>query len=237
MYKVKLTDFEGPLELLLFFIKRDELDIYDIPISRILKEFMEYLHLIEELDLETAGDFLIMACTLMQIKVRMLLPREIDEKGNEIDPREELVRRLIEYMRFKEMTDYFSSLESQRRKISLRHYFEYDEKENPDGLGDLLKNITLYDLTKAFKRSIDNLPKETFHEIKKPVISTEEQMDFILNLLEKKGEIKFSEMIADMKEKIRIIITFIILLELCKNQIIILDGSEDVMNFKIIKVN
>ena len=81
MYKIRLQEFEGPLDLLLFFIRRDELDIYDIPISRITREFMEYLHLIEQLDLEVAGDFILMAATLMQIKVRMLLPREIDEKG------------------------------------------------------------------------------------------------------------------------------------------------------------
>ena len=93
MYKIKLEQFEGPLDLLLFFIKRDELNIYDIPISNITKEFLEYVNFIKMLDLEIAGDFILMASTLMHIKVRMLLPREVDEKGEEIDPRAELVQR------------------------------------------------------------------------------------------------------------------------------------------------
>src|SRR4030066_327547 len=111
MYRVKLTEFEGPLDLLLFFIKRDELDIYDIPISKITQEFLEYLHLMTTLDLEVAGDFIVMAATLMQIKVRMLLPREIGPDGEEEDPRAELVRRLIEYKRYKEMSQEFSKIE------------------------------------------------------------------------------------------------------------------------------
>ncbi len=102
MYKIRLNTFEGPLDLLLFFIKRDELDIYDIPISDITKEFMGYLHLMEELDLEMAGDFILMASTLMQIKARMLLPKDIDEKGDEVDPRMDLVNALLEYKRYRE---------------------------------------------------------------------------------------------------------------------------------------
>ncbi|MFN3694796.1 MAG: segregation and condensation protein A, partial [Ignavibacterium sp.] len=97
MYKIRLEHFEGPLDLLLFFIKRDELNIYDIPISKITKEFLEYVNYIRMLDLETAGEFILMASTLMHIKVRMLLPREVDEKGEEIDPRADLVRALLEY--------------------------------------------------------------------------------------------------------------------------------------------
>ncbi len=120
MYKIQLDTFEGPLDLLLFFIKRDELDIYDIPISYITKEFMEYFHLMEQLDLETAGDFILMASTLMQIKARMLLPKEIDEKGDEIDPRMDLVNALLEYKRYKEMSDEFSFFESQQRKVKLQ---------------------------------------------------------------------------------------------------------------------
>src|SRR3989339_526339 len=111
MYKIKLEQFEGPLDLLLFFIKRDELNIYDIPISRITKEFLEYVNLIKLLDLEIAGDFILMASTLMHIKVRMLLPREVDEKGEEIDPRAELVAALLEYKKYKEMSEELSFLE------------------------------------------------------------------------------------------------------------------------------
>src|SRR4030065_239414 len=101
MYKVKLNQFEGPLDLLLFFIKRDELNIYDIPIARLTKEFLEYVNLIKILDLEVAGDFILMASTLMHIKVRMLLPKEVDEKGEEIDPRADLVKAILKYNRYK----------------------------------------------------------------------------------------------------------------------------------------
>ncbi|MBP1679421.1 MAG: Segregation and condensation protein ScpA, partial [Bacteroidetes bacterium] len=107
MYRVKLSEFEGPLDLLLFFIKRDELDITDIPISRITQEFLEYLHLMASLDLDIAGEFIVMAATLMQIKVRMLLPRDESAEGEE-DPRAELVRRLVEYKRFKELAEKMS---------------------------------------------------------------------------------------------------------------------------------
>ena len=128
MYKIKLEQFEGPLDLLLFFIRRDELNIYDIPISRITKEFLEYVNLIKLLDLEIAGDFILMASTLMHIKVRMLLPREVDEKGEEIDPRTELVQALLEYKKYKEMSEELSFFESNQRKISFRGNYSIDSK-------------------------------------------------------------------------------------------------------------
>lgn len=235
-YKVSLKDFEGPLDLLLFFIKRDELDIYDIPISKILKEFLEYLYYIEELDLEIAGEFIMMASTLMHIKARMLLPREVNEKGEEIDPREELVKRLIEYMRYKEMTTQLSELEAHRRKITFRKYFKHDEASAPHDFDILLKNITLYDLAKAFKRVIDALPKVTEHTIVKPTVSTEEQLEYVMNKLNEKGEIDFKELIAGMTEKLKIIVTFIVLLELIKNRVITVIGGEDFNNFVIRKL-
>ena len=124
MYKIKLDHFEGPLDLLLFFIKRDELNIYDIPISKITKEFLAYVNLIRTLDLETAGDFILMASTLMHIKARMLLPREIDEKGEEIDPRADLIQALLEYKKYKEMSEELSFFETNQRKISYRGNFD-----------------------------------------------------------------------------------------------------------------
>ena len=141
MYKIKLEQFEGPLDLLLFFIKRDELNIYDIPIAKLTKEFLEYVNLIKILDLEVAGDFILMASTLMHIKVRMLLPREIDEKGEEIDPRAELVRALLEYKRYKEMTEELSYFESSQRRKRFRGNFSEDLKELPHDY-DILLNRT-----------------------------------------------------------------------------------------------
>src|SRR3990172_9158651 len=127
MYTIKLTDFEGPLDLLLFFIKRDELDIYDIPIAKITKEFLDYVHFMESLDLEVAGEFLVMTAELMQVKVRMLLPPEPGEE-EEQDPRANLVKRLVEYKRFKEVAVGMTKREEERRKVYSRGYFEADER-------------------------------------------------------------------------------------------------------------
>src|SRR5512139_2265702 len=146
MYRVKLTEFEGPLDLLLFFIRRDELEITDIPISRITQEFLEYLHLMASLDLEVAGEFIVMAATLMQIKVRMLLPRDENAEEEE-DPRAELVRRLVEYKRYKEMSQRMSSMESEQRKVYYRRFFVADPKLEPaEDTQDSLKDISLFNL-------------------------------------------------------------------------------------------
>jgi len=216
MYKVKLTQFEGPLDLLLFFIKRDELNIYDIPIARLTKEFLEYVNLIKILDLEVAGDFILMASTLMHIKVRMLLPREIDEKGEEIDPRADLVKALLEYKRYKEMSEELSYFESNQRKRKYRGNFSADIKEAPNEYDILLKNVSIYDLAKAFKFAIEQVKEEPVHQIKKLNVSIEEQITFIIEKLKEFPELHFLQLIEFLKEKIRIIVTFIALLELVK---------------------
>ncbi len=216
MYKIKLEQFEGPLDLLLFFIKRDELNIYDIPISKITKEYLEYVNLIKILDLETAGDFILMASTLMHIKVRMLLPREFDEKGEEIDPRADLVKALLEYKRYKEMSEELAFFESNQRKINYRGNFSSDVKIDIPDYDILLKNVTVFDLAKAFKKAIQGIKPEIFHEVRKINISIDEQINFILEKLKESGELHFLKLIEGMKEKIRIVITFVALLELTK---------------------
>lgn len=216
MYKVRLNQFEGPLDLLLFFIKRDELNIYDIPIARLTKEFLEYVNLIKILDLEVAGDFILMASTLMHIKVRMLLPREIDEKGEEIDPRADLVKALLEYKRYKEMSEELSYFESSQRKRKLRGNFSEDIKEAPNEYTILLKNVSIYDLAKAFKFAIEQIKNEPVHEVRKLNVSIEEQIEFIENKLKDYPELHFLNLIEAITEKIRIIVTFIALLELVK---------------------
>ena len=235
IYKIKLDQFEGPLDLLLFFIKRDELDIYDIPISKITKEFLEYINLIKMLDLETAGDFILMASTLMRIKVRMLLPREIDEKGEEIDPRSELIQALLEYKKYKEVSEELFYMESKQRKINFRGNFQEDFKVAPPDFDTLLKNITVFDLAKAFKTAIDNIQPEIVHEIEKINITIDVQIIFILDNLLKDAEVNFLKLVAGMNEKIRIVITFIALLELTKVGEIGLRASNDFNDFIIYK--
>ena len=237
MYKIKLQVFEGPLDLLLFFIRRDEIDIYDIPISKITKEFVEYLEFLKELDLESAGDFILMASTLMQIKVKMLLPKEIDEKGEEIDPRADLVKALLEYKRFKEMTDELSFFESSQRKLNYRGNYAHDAREEAPEIDLLLKNVTIYDLIKAFKKALMERPREAVHEIERINVSIEQQIEFILNLLKDNAELPFIELVKDLHEKMKIIVTFIALLELVKLGQIGLRESEKFNDFVIFGIN
>jgi segregation and condensation protein A len=237
LYKIKLDQFEGPLDLLLFFIKRDELNIYDIPISKITKEFLEYVNLIKMLDLEVAGDFILMASTLMHIKVRMLLPREVDEKGEEVDPRAELIQALLEYKKYKEMSEELSFFETNQRKINYRGNFTEDEKESPPDYEILLKNVTVFDLAKAFKKALESVKPVVFHEVKKLNVTLEEQISFIMTKLEELHELHFLSLVDGMKEKIRIVITFVALLELTKMQTISIKESTNFNDFVIIKLN
>jgi segregation and condensation protein A len=232
MYRVKLTEFEGPLDLLLFFIKRDELDIYDIPISKITKEFLEYLHMMASLDLEVAGDFIVMAATLMQIKVRMLLPRAENAEDEE-DPRAELVRRLIEYKRFKEMSQRMSTMEDEQRKLYYRSFFHADAKlQALEDSGDTLKDISLFNLIAAFKSAMDQMPKKIVHEVTLLNVSVDEQMSFIIDFLRVHGPTTLLRLVDHMTEKVRIIVTIIAILELTKNKIISLgpvESTDDIL--------
>jgi segregation and condensation protein A len=223
MYRVKLTDFEGPLDLLLFFIKRDELDIYNIPISKITQEFLEYLHLMATLDLEVAGDFIVMAATLMQIKVRMLLPREVGPDGEEEDPRAELVRRLIEYKRYKEMSQEFSTIEDEQRKIYYRKFFQADPAiQAEEAEQDLLKDITLFNLIAAYKKALESMPRRVVHEVQLFNVTIEEQMSYTLDYLRVNKKATLLNLVGHMTEKLRVIVTIIALLEMTKNKVIAL---------------
>lgn len=237
MYKIRLEHFEGPLDLLLFFIKRDELNIYDIPISKITKEFLEYVNYIRMLDLETAGEFILMASTLMHIKVRMLLPREVDEKGEEIDPRADLVKSLLEYKRYKEVSEELAFFESNQRKISFRGNFSADPFETPNEYRILLKNITVYDIARAFKKVIEGIKPEPVHQIRKINITIEEQINFIMSKIDEYTNLHFLTLVHGMKEKIRVVITFVAILELVKMQRIGLKESTNFNDFVIYKID
>lgn len=225
------------MDLLLFFIKRDELNIYDIPISQITKEFLDYVNLIKLLDLEVAGDFILMASTLMHIKARMLLPREVNEKGEEIDPREELIRALLEYKKYKEMSEELSFLESQQRKINFRGNFSKDEKVAPPEFETLLKNVSIFDLAKAFRNALDNIKPEVFHEIRKINITVDEQISYILNKLDEIKELHFVNLLEGMTEKLRVVITFVALLELTKMGMIGIRESSNFNDFILYRTN
>lgn len=220
-YRVKLNDFEGPLDLLLFFIKRDQLDIYDIPIARIAQEFLDYVHYIKMLDLEIAGDFIVMAATLMQIKVRMLLPHEegIEDLVEE-DPRRELADRLAEYARYKEASRNFGHLEEEGGRYFYRNYFKHDEIQFVTPEDEELKNATLIDLITAFKKAMDKLDSTPYHDIQRLNVTIEEQIDFLVGAVEDKPTLHFLEIAAGIHERIRLVVTFIALLELIKRNIL-----------------
>jgi segregation and condensation protein A len=232
MYRVKLTEFEGPLDLLLFFIKRDELDIYNIPISRITQEFLEYLHVMAQLDLEVAGDFIVMAATLMQVKVKMLLPRDATAEEEE-DPRSELVRRLIEYKRFKEMSQQMATIEEEQRKVYYRKFFAADTRVLPEEEEDLLKDISLFNLITAFKAAMDHMPKKVVHEVNLSNVSVDEQMSFVMDFLRVNGPSTLLALVYHMTEKVRIIVTIIAILELTKNKVIALETAAGVDDISI----
>jgi segregation and condensation protein A len=226
MYTIKLHEFEGPLDLLLFFIKRDELDIYDIPISRITKEFLDYVHYMETLDLEVAGEFLVMAAELMQIKVRMLLPPEPGTE-EELDPRANLVKRLVEYKRFKEVAVAMTVQEEAQRKVHYRGYYESDPRITTEEEEDeSLRDVSLFDLIASFKFAIDRMPKKFVHEVIRLNVTLEEQIDYINDFFSRRSEATFYELVKDMVEKIRVVVTFIALLELIRSQRVIVRQAE-----------
>ena len=226
MYTIKLQEFEGPLDLLLFFIRRDELDIYNIPISRITKEFLEYIHYMETLDLEVAGEFLVMAADLMQIKVKMLLPPEPGE-DEELDPRANLVKRLVEYKRFKEAAIGMSTQEEAQRKICYRSCFDADARvTTTEEEDESLRDVSLFDLISSFKFAIERMPKKFVHEIVRLNVTLEEQIDFVLDFFSRRSEATFYELVQEMTEKIRVVVTFIALLELIRSQRIVVRQAE-----------
>jgi len=222
MYTIKLNDFEGPLDLLLFFIKRDELDIYDIPIASITKEFLDYMHFLQQFDLEIAGEFLVMAAELMQIKVKMLLPPEQGE-DEELDPRANLVQRLVEYKRFKEMSLQMKNREEEQMKVNYRGYHSADEHVVEEETSeDIIRDVTFFDLIASFKFAMDRMPKKFVHEIEKINVTVEEQIAYIEEYFSRRSEATFYDLVKDFTERIRIVVTFLALLEVIRAKKIII---------------
>jgi segregation and condensation protein A len=219
MYTIQLPNFHGPFDLLLFFIKRDELNVHDIPIARIANEFLEYTRIIELLDLELAGEFLVMASTLMQIKAKLLLPEEKKEGGEgaaEEDPRAELVRRLLEYKRYKEAAEELQSMSESQRYIYYRRFFEADVKDDSHP-HDELAHLTLFDLLAAFSRALQKAPKAPNpHTIEREPVTIEEQAAIIMALFEYRDEVSFSELVAGT-DRSTLVVTFLAILEMMRS--------------------
>ncbi len=215
-YRVKLKNFEGPLDLLLFLIKKNEVDIYDIPVADITRQYLEYVDILQLLDLEGASEFILLAATLIRIKAKMLLPRPKPEDDDDIiDPRLELVTRLLEYKRFKEVAYKFGELEEERSKLFNRRYFEEIEDKSSEGL-ELGENVSLFSLIATFQRVLDQMPKESFHHVEDIQITLDEQIDYILQFKSESKQISFYKLISSLKDRLIVIVTFMAVLELMR---------------------
>jgi segregation and condensation protein A len=239
IYKIHLPQFEGPFDLLLFFIERDELDIYDIPIARITDEFLSYTHQLDELDIEVASEFILVAATLMRIKVKTLLPRrELDEEGNEIDPREELVQRLIEYKQYKGVTDELREMEANRLLRSKRGNTKNEVKQIAEYFSTEaeLENLELYQIMKAFKRvmsRMDERESRPVHTIVKYTFTITIQKAFLLQSFSTNEKIAFEDCFANLDNRIHAVFTFLALLELIQEKFITINLGIGINNFWI----
>jgi segregation and condensation protein A len=214
-YRVQLEKFEGPLDLLLFLIKRDEIEITDIPIAHITEQYLASIREVEELDLDRAGEFLLMAATLMRIKAKMLLPPPIDEETDEeeVDPREELMKRLLEYREFKKIGELLGDKEEEWRKIFRRDPSPLPEIEAPsNGYG-----VSLLDLFRAFHRVIESMPSSDPFELVAEEYSVDEQIELIRReCFVTKDGVPFTSLFPTRRSRALVITTFLALLELVR---------------------
>lgn len=237
-YRVELENFEGPLDLLLFLIRKNEVDIHDIPIAKITQQYLEYLQILEFLDLENAGEFILMAASLIRIKAQMLLPKpELEEEEAE-DPREELVQRLLEYQGYKDVAGELSQFEKEQRVFYPRANFSFSFDEDESDEEDLLgREVGLFDLMSAFVEVLKRVPPITHHTVERIPVTTEEQSAFILDYLEKKGRAQFTDLMTQMKERIILIVTFVALLDLVKKKQLSLSQNRPFSEIWIQKVD
>lgn len=236
-FEVKLPLFEGPFDLLLFFIERDELDIYDIPISKITNDFLDYMHHLETLNIELASEFILVAATLMRIKSKMLLPRpQIDAEGNEIDPREELIKHLLEYKKYKSVIDDFhkmeeSELSKEKRGNIIKEIRALAESTNVEAElqdVDLFKLLTVFE--KVLKRQEEEKNKPVHQVIQYPY-TIEGQKQFITSALQKKSRIAFTELFEQSPTRISLIFNFLAILEMLANGQLDIQMGEGYNNF------
>jgi len=215
-YKVSLEVFEGPLDLLLYLIKKDEVDIYDIPIGRITDQYMEYLNLMKVLDLNIAGDFIVMSATLMLIKSRMLLPvedrREMDEEEDE-DPRWDLVRQLVEYKKFKDAADHLESLEKHMENVFGRES-EHVELGAPPELD--LRDASIFDLISALNEALGRVKEESLQEIFAEQYTVSQKVTYIMENLKITKRLSITDLFTGMVSRLEIVCTFLAMLELIK---------------------
>jgi segregation and condensation protein A len=231
-YQIKLPQFEGPFDLLLFFIERDELDIYNIPISKITKDFLHYIHQQEKLNIELSSEFILFVSTLMRIKAKMLLPRkELDVQGNEIDPRQELIDKILEYKKYKEAAVHMAEMEAMRMLMMKRGNLQRElmqvGEEAADGTE--IQTVTLFRLMKAFERVVKRMNERNnkpVHTVIQYNYTIEASREFMLSLVQQQKTVSFEKIFEICENRIHAIFLFLSLLELVQlNYMSILIGE------------
>lgn len=240
-FEIKLPLFEGPFDLLLFFIERDELDIYDIPIAKITQDFLEYVHHMEHLNIEVASEFILVAATLMRIKSKMLLPRpQVDEQGNEIDPREELVKHLLEYKKYKSVVETFHNMEEaelmkEKRGNIVRELKSLAEITNVEAE---LQDVTIFRLMTVFEKVMRRFEAEKnkpVHQIIQYPYTIENQKKYLLEEVQMRERLSFAQLLQAFPSRIGLIFNFLALLEMLAAQEIGIQIGEGFNNFWVTK--
>ena len=221
-YRIKLQNFEGPLDLLLFFISRDKLNIYDIPIHKITDEFLKYIEMMKILKIEVVGEFILMASMLMRIKSRMLLPKPDPEANEEIeDPRLDLVQQLLEYKRFKEAgyeLEKWQKVHSMSYSKGIKENVEYQE----ESLSEVMQDVKLVDLLIMFDKLIKNLPEQNIYELNSEEFNISNELETIRIQFTKIKKMPFLHLFSQAVTKLKVVVTFMAILEMIQNREILL---------------
>ncbi|SNS11410.1 condensin subunit ScpA [Belliella buryatensis] len=240
-FEIKLPLFEGPFDLMLFFIERDELDIYDIPISKITNDFLEYIHQLEKMEIEVASDFILFAATLMKIKSKMLIPRpQLNEEGEEIDPREELVRHLLEYKKYKSVIGDLALMEETKLSKEKRGNITAELKQlsKIDDVEAEVQDLDLYKMLRVYQKVMAKFTArtdETKHTVIQYPYTIEQQKDFVLEKVSFRAQVPFTEFIEYKPDKIFVIYTFLAILELLQLSMVTIKIGEGFNNFWVEK--
>ncbi len=238
-YQIKLPQFEGPFDLLLFFIERDELDIYNIPITQITNDFLDYIHQQESVNIELSSDFILFISTLMRIKAKMLLPRkELDAQGNEIDPRQELVNKILEYKRFKEASQQMAEMEALRMLRVKRGniHKELSQIGEEAGEGTEIQNITLFKLMRAFEKAMQKYSdrhNKPVHTVVQYNYTMEASRQDMLSLAQSEKTVSFEKIFDKAENRVHAIFMFLSLLELVQQKFLKILIGEGKNNFII----
>ena len=235
-YKINLENFQGPMDLLLYFIKRDRIDIYDIPISKIANDYLEYISMMEMLDIDIGAEFIYMSTVLLQIKARMLLPNVMGEDGEEIeDPRVDLVHRILDYKRFKNASkDLDSQYESHKKKFSKGMNMKYDPSQDISLY--VSEDIKLFDLARTFKNILEALPENNELDLVVDQIRVKDQIVYINQVLDEKGEFMLTSLITKESSRIFVVGLFLAILEMIRDNNIKFEQTKTFSDIHISKV-